>query len=478
MAIYHLSIKIFSRGKGASAVAKAAYRAAECITNDNDGTVHDYIRKRGVVHKEIMLPDYAPVEYVDRAVLWNAVEKAETPKNAQLAREMELALPVELTKEQNISLVRRYVKQNFVDEGMCADVCVHDKNDGNPHAHIMLTMRPFNEDGAWGAKSRKEYILDQHSERIKLKNGEFKTRKICSVDWNELTKAEEWRSAWADAVNNALEQDRSAVKVDHRSYKRQGIPKIPIVHMGVAASQMERRSVRTERGDKNREISVTNKQLGQLRARIRKVKDWIYAQPLQDAPTMVDMMNAINGEQTLKSNWKRIANLQTAAKVLVFLQENGITNMAELADKVTEIHQSQYDLAGKIKTAEQRISTLNQHLAQVDIRKQHKTIYDKYKALDPKKRGAYKEKHADEIEAFESALRYLKENLNGRDKIPEKDWRAERDKLLAERYAHVDEYYKLADDVKAVEALRRGAERVMQEVAEERGYEKKRNIIR
>ncbi|MCL1852817.1 MAG: MobA/MobL family protein [Peptococcaceae bacterium] len=327
MAIYRLSIKICSRSKGASAVAKAAYRAAELLKSDYDGREHDYTRKRGVVHKEILLPDHAPAEYADRTVLWNAVEKSETIKNAQLARELELALPVELTKEQNIALAHEFVKQHFVSAGMCADICVHYAKKNNPHAHVMLTIRPLDEHGEWGAKSRKEYILDRNGERIKLPSGEFKTRKICTIDWNEHTKAEEWRSAWGDAVNSALEQQNHAARVDHRSYKRQGVDIIPQVRMGVAAWQMEQRGIRTEKGDKNRAIAVTNQQLGQLRARIKKLRDWAYAQPIQDAPTMIDMMNAINNGQNLNSHWKRISDLKTRAKVLTFLQENNITDM-------------------------------------------------------------------------------------------------------------------------------------------------------
>ena len=122
MAIYHLSIKIFSRGKGRSAVAAAAYRSGATIKSEHDGTVHDYSRKGGIVHTEILLPENAPSRYKDRAVLWNAVEKAERFVKAQLAREIEIALPVELSMEQNISLARRYANEQFVKAGMCADV--------------------------------------------------------------------------------------------------------------------------------------------------------------------------------------------------------------------------------------------------------------------------------------------------------------------------------------------------------------------
>jgi len=464
MAIYHLSIKIISRGKGKSAVAAAAYRAGDKITNDYDGITHDYTRKGGVVHTEILLPDHAPREYSDRSVLWNAVEQIEKNKNAQLAREIELALPVELSAGQNLTLVREYCQRHFVSAGMYADVCIHDKNDGNPHAHIMLTMRPIEQNGKWGAKSKKEYILDNNGERIVLKSGEFKTRKICTVDWNDQNKAEEWRSAWADAVNAALGNENHSVRVDHRSYERQGIEQIPTVHLGVAALQMEKRGIATERGDLNRAVQITNTQLRQLRARIKKCKDWLYSQPLTGAPSLMDMMNSIAGGKNLETRWKKIADLKTRSKVLVFLQENNITDVPTLSDKITQLYQSQYDLANSIKKEERRISTLNQHLAQVDILRRHKTVYSKYKSLDPKKHGAFFDKHSDEILAYQSASKYLKEHLNGYDKIPDKSWLTERDKLLAQRYAHVEEYYKLRDEVASVEALHRSAESMMRAV--------------
>jgi len=214
IAIYHCSIKIFSRGKGASAVAKSAYRAAEKIHNEYNGITSDYTHKSGVVHKEILLPDHAPIEYKDRAVLWNAVEKCERYKTAQLAREIEISLPVELSREQNIILAREYVQKYFVDKGMCADLCVHDpKGDNpNPHAHIMLTMRPIKQNGTWGVKSKSEHILDDNGERIKLSNGNWKSVKVPTVDWNEHTKAEEWRCAWADILNSHLEKHGHAEK--------------------------------------------------------------------------------------------------------------------------------------------------------------------------------------------------------------------------------------------------------------------------
>ena len=204
------------------------------------------------------MPKNAPSEYSNRSVLWNAVEQIEKAKNSQLAREIEVALPKELTQEQNISLVREYVKQQFVSSGMCADICIHDKGDGNPHAHIMLTMRPFEPDKSWGAKAHKV-------------NG----KKVCTTDWNEQTKAEQWREAWAQSVNAVLEKQGMEELIDHRSYERQKIEQIPTVHMGVAASQMERRGIRTERGDRNREIGRFNRLLRSLKVRVEQLKYWL-----------------------------------------------------------------------------------------------------------------------------------------------------------------------------------------------------------
>ena len=165
IAIYHWNIGIVSRGKGKSAVAAAAYRSGEKLTNEWDGMTHDYTRKGGVVHTEIMLPPHAPPSFSDRSTLWNSVELYEKAGNAQLAREIDAALPIELSREEQIRLVREYCSSQFVSRGMCVDFVIHDTDSGNPHCHIMLTMRPLDERGAWAAKSKKEYDLDENGER-------------------------------------------------------------------------------------------------------------------------------------------------------------------------------------------------------------------------------------------------------------------------------------------------------------------------
>ncbi|SHK74312.1 MobA/MobL family protein, partial [[Clostridium] lactatifermentans DSM 14214] len=193
----HIPVSIIKRSEGRSAVAAAAYRSGTKLTNEWDGLTHDYTRKGGVVHAEIMLPAHAPPEFADRSTLWNSVEQIEKARDSQLAREIEAALPRELSREQQLALVRAYVKDNFVDKGMCADFAIHDKGTGNPHVHIMLTVRPLKENGAWGAKCRKAYDLDENGQRIPDGKGGWKNHREDTTDWNDKGNVEIWRAAWA-----------------------------------------------------------------------------------------------------------------------------------------------------------------------------------------------------------------------------------------------------------------------------------------
>ena len=417
MAIYHCSIKIISRGKGKSAVAAAAYRSGETLTNEYDGVTHDYTRRGGIVHTEILLPDNAPAEYSGRGVLWNAVEKIEKAKNAQLAREIEIALPQELTREQGISLVREYVKEQFVNAGMCADIAIHDKQDGNPHAHVMLTMRPIEKDGTWGAKQKKEYILDRDGNKIyDPKKRQYKCKSIPATDWNEQSKAEDWREAWAEICNQYLARGNHAERIDHRSYERQGIDQIPTVHLGVAAFQMEKRGIRTNRGNLNREIEVTNQRLRQLKARISKLQNWLKEEAAKDKPpTLADVIQDIlsrriqSGQQ---SYYTTVNNLKAAAKVYNFLTDNGIENMAELEEKVMDMYGEQHSISEKLKPIDRRLKTLDEHLLNANRYSQYRDIYRQYKQKKPKKQEAFYENHRMELTHYEAAERYLKEVLS------------------------------------------------------------------
>ena len=404
-----MNINIISRGKGKSAVAAAAYRAGEIIKNEYDGSVHDYSQKKGIVHSEIILHGAnTPDEYFDRATLWNAVEKIEKAKNAQLAREVRLALPAELSLEQNIKLVQEYVKENFVHHGMLVDICIHDKGDGNPHAHIMLTMRPLERDGSWAAKSKIEYIFDDNGERIKLPSGRYKTRKINTTDWDERGKAEEWRAAWADIVNLHLENAGHESRVDHRSYERQGVEQIPTVHLGVAAHDMEKRGIKTERGNINRRIKEAN-------AKIKDLDNQMYEIQYPPPPQMIiDLEKSIKAQESPGyANWAKIFNLKQAAQTLIYMQENGFTDIESLIAAQQNAENYVAGIQKQINENRAKIKSLTALKTQANNYRDTAEIYKKYNA--PGQLAVFKtdfyNRHTAEIEKHIKARVYIFDEL-------------------------------------------------------------------
>lgn len=263
MAIYYLEIKVGSRGKGQSAIASAAYRAGAKLKDDEIGKTFDYTRKSGVVHSEISLCVNAPKEYADREALWNAVHKVEKASNSRLFREILVAIPNELQRDEQIQLVREYVK-GLTDRGMCCDWNIHDKGDGNPHAHIMCTVRSITEKGTWAAKSRKQYVLDENGNKIPLKNKDkngrtqYKSYKIDYNNWNETERVEEWRAEWSACCNKYLSPEK---KIDHRSYERQGKEIIPQIHEGYASRKREQMGLTSDRCEYNRQVKEDNQRL-------------------------------------------------------------------------------------------------------------------------------------------------------------------------------------------------------------------------
>ena len=266
-----------------------------------------------------------------------------------------------------------------------------------------------------------------------------------------------------NTVNAALEKHSHSARVDHRSYERQGVERIPTIKMGTAATQMERRGIATDRGNINREIAVTNRQIGQLRARIRKAKTWLYAQPLTDAPSMMDIWDNIAKSKYTDSQWKSLSNLKTKSKVLLFLQKYKVSDMESLAAAVESIQTKFKEVADEIKKVDRRMDTLKTHLAQCENFREYKKYHDKHGKLNGRKADEYFDKHFEQINGFNDAKEYLEAVLNGRKAIPEKTWKAELDKLASARYALCEDYYRLRDDTRSVEQLRKGAENIMRE---------------
>lgn len=251
MAQYRFSAKVISRKTGRSAVAAAAYRAGERLHDERLDMPFDYSRRGGVEHSEILLPTGAPDRFADRHTLWNAVEAVERREDAQVAREIQLSLPHELTFEQRHELVREFVQTQFVDRGMIADIAMHlpdaDGDDRNYHAHIMLTTRAVSEEG-FGLKER---------------------------SWNSKELLQEWREEWAEIQNRALRLHlgADAPQVTHLSLEDQGIDREATVHLGPTASAIERKGERSERGDLNREIGASNEARAEWLVRRRQIED-------------------------------------------------------------------------------------------------------------------------------------------------------------------------------------------------------------
>ena len=316
MAIYHLEAKVISRGAGRSAVAASAYLSCSRLYNDYDGIQHDYTKKQGLVWQEVFLPAMAPPEWKDREQLWNAVEEVETAKDSRLAREFVVALPIEPNREEQIELLQEFIREQFVADGMCADAAIRDTDGHNPHAHILLTVRPLDEQGKWQYKTEKEYLCVRNGEEKGFTAAEFKsaqnegwekqypykigkkkvymtpsaaeTQGLVRADkhpkstrygrqnpiaerWNSEEQLVVWRAAWADVSNRYLERAGREERIDHRSNAARGIDEIPIIHEGVTAQALERKGMIADRCGLNRQIKSDNALLRELKAAVKKL---------------------------------------------------------------------------------------------------------------------------------------------------------------------------------------------------------------
>ena len=484
IAIYHCSIKIVSRGKGKSAVAAAAYRSGEKLTNEWDGLTHDYTKKGGVVHSEILLPAHAPPAFSDRSTLWNSVELSEKSNNAQLAREVEIALPVELSREEQTRLVREYCSSQFVSKGMIADFNLHDTGGGNPHAHILLTMRPLDEKGAWLPKSKKEYVLDENGEKIRLPSGRYKTRKVDLVDWNNRENAEVWRRAWADLANDFLAQNNRPERIDHRSYERQGIDQLPTVHVGVSATQMEKKGIVTERGELNRNIKAANRILREIRRLVRGLKDWIAelkerkaallealteARAQASEPTIPQLLARYmeqRGEE--RADWTSKGKLKGAVSdfnkvqaAMEFLRQKEISTVETLDRQLDGISETAVAIRDSMRKAERRIKDIDTLLSHIGNYEKYKPVYKEYAAIGWKKqKEKFEEAHRGELDAYRAAARYVKTHLSGTS-YSRKELEAERKDLAAALPCKQEELEAVQADVRTLRDVRHWLNQVL-----------------
>ena len=427
----HHDIKIIQRSNHQSAVASAAYQSGERLFSEYDQKQKYYSHKSEIVHTEIMLPPHAPPAYADRNTLWNAAEAIEKQWNSQLARRIVLAIPREIPPEQHADLIRDYCREFFVSKGMIADFAIHDKGDGNPHAHILLTMRAMDETGKWLSKSRKVYDLDENGERIRLPSGNWKSHKEDTVDWNEQYHAEEWRHGWELVQNKYLELAGSPERVDMRSYERQGLDKIPTVHMGAAVCALERKEIETNIGNLNRDIKAANRMMNAIRSTIRNLRNWIAdimeatkevfaetdAQAKNTSPDLVLLLrDYLNLRKAERSDWSRYGqqkgttdDLKAVSKAMIYLKEHELFTPEDLDTALQEMSEKSKSIHADMKKASARMKVITGIQNAVADCQTHKAVHDKYLKIGWKARqAAFAESHKDELDSFNKAFRYLK----------------------------------------------------------------------
>ncbi len=492
MAIYHFDAKVITRGTGRSVCTAAAYASCSQIYNDYDGVKHDYTKKRGSLYSEIFLPPNAPQEWQDREALWNAVEAAEKSKDSRLARELIVALPVELQLDDWKEMLQDFVLHQCVDKGMCADVNIHDTDGHNPHAHILLTVRPLDENGKWQAKTQKEYLCKrgdeergftaaefksaqadgwkkqyqykvgkkkvyltpseaekQKSERVSKnpKSTRFGRQNPIAAEWNSEDQILIWRKAWEDVTNAALTKNEVAERVDCRSFKERGIDEQPTIHEGVAARIMEKRGIVSEKCEVNRQIRADNRILRELISLIAKLTEAdkntvpVIAEKLEDIRSRL----IINRYQ-FKFNTSQLEQIDTQKKI--------ISSLLKKYDKLKKNLQTERKQLKKLKAEKQscnpinfiRHNQLDKHIDELtaDIKNLNLLISDILRELNC---------------TDESELTVVKETLNRNSEAADK-LKSKNDALTAETENQKSQYAEVREsippeDSEAVRSVRR-----------------------
>lgn len=350
MAIFHMSFSNISAGKGRSAIASAAYRSGEKLFDDKEG--RHYFYTRSVMPESFILtPKNAPEWASNREQLWNEVEKKDRKSNSRYAKEFNVALPVELSESEQKELLTKYVQENFVDQGMVADVAIHRDHPDNPHAHVMLTNRPFNLDGSWGLKAKTQYIKDENGKQLLTKSGFPKQRKIWLVDWDKKEKINEWRKNWALSVNQFLAQKNIPDRISEKSFVEQGIADTPMQHEGINSKRYERKEFnqqvknyrKAKASYKNNQEKVINRgHLDSLSKHFSFNEKRVVNELSHELKTYISL-ESLDDKRRLLFNWKNSALIKHAigedmTKQLLTInqQESSLKKADELLNKVVD----------------------------------------------------------------------------------------------------------------------------------------------
>ena len=351
MAIFHISFQNISAGKGRSAIAGASYRSGEKLFAQKEG--RSYFYARSVMPESFILtPKNAPEWASDREKLWNEVERKDRRANSRYAKEFNVALPVELSEDEQKELLTKYVQENFVDEGMVADVAIHRDHPDNPHAHVMLTNRPFNPDGTWGLKSKRENILDENGNKTYTGNSRFpRSRKVWLVDWDKKEKITEWRHNWAASVNQVLEQKNIPDRISEKSFVEQGIADTPMQHEGINSKRHERKEFnqqvknyrKAKASYKNNQEKVINRgHLDSLSKHFSFNEKRVVNELSHELKTYISL-ESLDDKRRMLFNWKNSTLIKhavgedvTKQLLMINQQESSLKKADELLNKVVD----------------------------------------------------------------------------------------------------------------------------------------------
>ena len=421
MSLYHFNVKQVSRGKGGCAVASAAYISGEKIQDDYYGKMHDYTKKGGVIHSEIMLPDNAPERFNDRKTLWNEVERIEKHPKAQLCYNFNFSLQNELSYEENYETVKQFIQENFISRGMIVDFAIHNpEKDGipNPHVHMLIPIRPLKEDGSWGNKQHREYLFDENNNPIMDENGNQKFKAVSNTDWGDPNTLIKWRESYANLFNEVFERKGLDCRITHQSYANQGLDIIPTIHEGPAVRAMEAKGIETEVGKRNRIIKLSNKFLTRLSDNLSNIIEWIseFIKECQKEKIYVPTVGSVLMDYYEKrsnnaySNTGKIKVIKEWSRTLAFLDSNHITTYEQLSKHVQDAYTKVNDIQKRLSSNSKRTHEIKEIFRYREMYKANKPFFEKSNSfILPLKKEKYKETYSDEIKKYHLAERKLNE---------------------------------------------------------------------
>ena len=473
---------IIGRGakcRGKSAVEQSAYISRTTLYSEYYGEKFYPKAAEDLVSTGVMLPDHAPREYMDHAVLWNSVEKVEKHAKAQLCRLNKYSLPNWMSYELADKFVRDFIKRNFVSKGMCAEYAIHDsvneKGERNLHVHILLTMRPILENGEWGEKSRKVYKYDKDGNKIKKKNGRYDCTTEKTTDWDEKENAKKWRQDLVDSINRVADEiGIEDERWEWRSFKDRGLDIKPTIHLGEKAAALERKGIHTDKGDYNREVRYLNSLIVKA-VELTKVKADKAVSGVKQAASSV--VKAVKNEildvirAVAERNYNRLKLPVTLGEYIRLISdreplhdrvgmEKFVHNMGWTTFEDMEKYWSEevirFETYKKDSEAKWERKCYLEELMEAYEKYEPYIKYDKERwTLKGFSRKIYERKHIPELESYNFFRQELKDMIKEPDgKITPKKWRKELDKLNEEYPKARSTYSRLVYRLAGIEVLR------------------------